>query len=59
MKKIYPNVMQVLDGILFDYMLVDAASCDSCGNAEQLIDEIRTHGTKGSALACRVGTLNS
>ncbi|QAY78510.1 CoA transferase subunit A [Sphingosinicella sp. BN140058] len=46
MRKIYPNAGAVLDGLLFDGMIICAGGFGLCGIPERLIDAIRDSGVK-------------
>ena len=51
MKKIFPDAKAVLDGLLFDGMLIAAGGFGLCGIPELLIAEIKRVGTKGLTIA--------
>ncbi|WP_454883178.1 CoA transferase subunit A [Sphingomonas oryzagri] len=46
MNKVYPDTAAVLDGVLFDGMIIAAGGFGLCGIPERLLDAIRDAGTK-------------
>jgi 3-oxoacid CoA-transferase subunit A len=51
MKKIYPNAVAALDGLLFDGMLIAAGGFGLCGIPELLIEGIKQAGTRDLTIA--------
>ena len=51
MKKLYPNAVAALDGVLRDGMLIAAGGFGLCGVPERLLDAIQASGVKGLTFA--------
>ena len=51
MKKLYPDAVAALDGLLFDGMLIAAGGFGLCGIPERLLDAIQASGVKNLTFA--------
>src|SRR6188768_2599611 len=51
MKKLYPDAVAALDGLLHDGMLIAAGGFGLCGVPERLLDAIQASGVKGLTFA--------